>query len=271
MIPREFIQLLWHARRSTTPVVASETVVQSSPSDGSGEVGAVLILAMVFLLVASGIVVSLLDWSSNDILNTSNLQSSRSLVYSAGGAADVAIQSARYSSPDSLTTGLSASQTTSSLSVTPLTAAISAGDQVTIGSGATSQTVTATASAAINATTVNVATTVNAGNFTSSYPEPANTLIYDDACSGASPSVTIGGNAMAVWCSLVWTPLSATTRVETFSTCPATSSAASCTANPFLQVVVTFDDYPSSPIGLASTSCTSSCGTGMTVNSWVVK
>jgi hypothetical protein len=266
MILRDFIQPLRHADRCTTPVVAaSETVVQSSPSDGSGEAGAVLILAMVFLLVASGIVVSLLDWSSNDILNTSNLQSSRSLVYSAGGAADVAIQSARYSSPDSLTTGLSANQLTSSLSVTPLTAPISAGDQVTIGSGATIQTVTATGDAAINATTVNVT------SFSSKYAEPVNTLIYDDACFGASPSVTIGGNAMAVWCSLVWTPLSAATRVETFSSCPATTSAASCTTNPFLQVVVTFDDYPS-PIGLASTSaCTASCGTGMTVDSWVAK
>jgi len=96
-------------------------------------------------------------------------------------------------------------------------------------------------------------------------------LIYDDACNGTSPWVTIGGNEMSVWCSLVWTPLSASTRVETFSACPSTESASTCTANPYVQAVVTFDDYPT-PIGLATTSaCTTTCGTGMTVDSWVVK
>jgi hypothetical protein len=231
------------------------------------ETGAVLILALVFLLVAGVIIGSLVTWSSDDLLNTSNLQGSRSLVYSAGGATDIAIQGARYTAPDSLTTALTAGQTgiTQLTDSNGLNAPIAAGDSVTIGSGATAQTVTATAAAAINATTISVA------SFTSTYAQPANTVIYDDTCNGTSPSVTIGGNAMSVWCSLVWTPESASTRVETFSACPATQSASACTANPYVQAVVTFDDYPT-PIGLATTSaCTAYCGAGMTVNSWVVK
>ena len=247
---------------------------QPGKSEAGGESGAILILALVFLLVAGVIIGSLVTWSSNDILNTSNLQGGRSLVYSADGATDVAIQSARYTAPDSLTTALSAGQTgitqltDTNTSTNGLNAPIAAGDQVTIGSGATAQTVTATANAAINATTVSVA------SFTSTYNQPVNTVIYDDACNGTSPSVTIGGNAMSVWCSsLVWTPLSASTRVETFSACPSSQSASACTASPYVQAVVTFDDYPT-PIGPANppgVACALYCGAGLTVDSWVVQ
>ena len=254
-------------RRATANWRGLESGPQSSPRNGRDETGAVLVLALVFLGVAGVIIGSLVTWSSNDLLNTSNLQGARSLAYSAGGATDVAIQSARYTSPDSLTTALTAGQAgiTQLTDSNGLNAPISAGDQVTIGSGATAQTVTATANAAINATTVNVA------SFTSTYAQPVNTVIYDDACNGTSPSVTIGGNAMSVWCSLVWTPDSAATRVETFSACPSSETASACTTSPYVQAVVTFDDYPT-PIGLATTSaCTTTCGTGMTVDSWVVK
>jgi len=264
MTAQEFTRRIRHRGRLATSRVRGS---QSGPRDGRNETGAVLVLALVFLLVAGVIIGSLVTWSSNDLLNTSNLQGGRSLTYSAGGATDVAIQSARYTSPDSLTTALTAGQTgiTQLTDTNGLNAPIAAGDQVTIGSGSTAQTVTATANAAIGATAVSVS------SFTSTYAQPVNTVIYDDACNGTSPSVTIGGNAMSVWCSLVWTPLSASTRVETFSACPSSQSASACTASPYVQAVVTFDDYPT-PIGLATTTaCTASCGAGMTVNSWVVK
>ena len=267
---RQFIRRTrQRGRLATRRVRGSEYGPQVGPRGGRDETGAVLVLALVFLTVAGLIIGSLVTWSSNDILNTGNLQGSRSLSYSADGATDVAIQSARYTSPDSLTSPLTAGQTgiTQLTDANGLNAPIASGDQVTIGSGATAQTVTATAAAAINATTVSVA-------FNSTYAQPVNTVIYDDACNGTSPSVTIGGNAMSVWCSLVWTPVSASTRVETFSTCPATESGSACTANPYVQAVVTFDDYPS-PIGPAYpagvTGCTAYCGAGITVNSWVVK
>jgi hypothetical protein len=270
MRAKEFIRRAGQAgRQAISTGRGPESGLGAGSRDSRDEAGAVLILALVFLLAAGVVIGSLVTWSSNDLLNTSNLQGGRSLSYSAGGATDVAIQSARYTSPDSLTTPLTAGQTgiTVLTDANGLNAPISAGDQVTIGSGATSQTVTATAAAAINATTVSVAT------FTSTYVQPANTLIYDDACNGTSPWVTIGGNEMSVWCSLVWTPLSASTRVETFSACPSTETASTCTANAYVQAVVTFDDYPT-PIGLANTGglgCTAYCGAGMAVNNWVVK
>jgi len=264
----EFTQRVRDAGRNA---ISKERVAEAGPEPGRGasrdEAGAVLVLALAFLMVAGGVIASLVSWSTNDILNTGGLQGGRSLVYSAGGATDVAIQSARYTSPDTLTTGLTAGQTgiTTLVDSNGLNAPISSGDPVTIGSGSTAQTVTATAAAPINATTISVT------SFNSYYAEPANTLIYDDACNGVSPSVTIGGNTMSVWCSLVWTPQSASTRVETFSTCQTSESESSCTADPYVQAVVTFDDYPS-PIGVATSSaCAATCGTGMTINSWVVQ
>jgi hypothetical protein len=158
--------------------------------DGHDESGAILVLALVFLLLSGGIISSLLSWSGSDLLNTKNFSSARSLSYSAGGAVDVAIQSARYSSPDSLTSALVAGQQgVTSLSVTPLTAPVSSGNQVTIGSGAAAQTLTANSSAAINATTISVV------SFNSLSAEPVNTVIFDDTCEGTSPSVTIGGSS----------------------------------------------------------------------------
>jgi hypothetical protein len=237
-----------------------------SDSARGDEAGAILILALVFLLLTGGIIGSLLSWSQNDLLNTKNFNAASSLGYSAGGAVDVAMQSARYSSPDSLTMALTAGQQgVTSLSVTPLTAPVNSGDQVTIGSGAAVQTVTATTSAAINVTTISVV------SFNSTAAEPVNTVIFDDTCAGTSPTVVIAGNSIAVWCSLVWTPLSATTRVETFAACASSVSAANCMANPYVQAVVTFDDY-SYPIGVATPwACTATCGTGMIVNSWVTR
>ena len=89
-----------------------------------------------------------------------------------------------------------------------------------------------------------------------------------------------------VYCSLVWQPYSASTRVFTYSACnttdPDNAKPADCAAKPLLQAVVAFDDYPP---GVASPSptpspCTpilqqvpngpenGSCGVSMTQLSW---
>jgi hypothetical protein len=92
------------------------------------------------------------------------------------------------------------------------------------------------------------------------------------------------GENVAVWCSTQWNPLSPDTRVVTFSTCqdagnvlvpsgtaPATISgyALACEENPFLQVVVDFDDFPNT---ISASNCSplgnSTCGTTFTVESW---
>jgi hypothetical protein len=92
--------------------------------------------------------------------------------------------------------------------------------------------------------------------------------------------LTTNGEDVAVWCSTVWTPLSANTRTVTFSACPVTTSeeaaetdpqiATSCASNPTLQANVTFGDYPPNQISPPTTGeCAVYCGTTMTVNSWL--
>ena len=90
--------------------------------------------------------------------------------------------------------------------------------------------------------------------------------------SGATSGVTsIDGYSMNVWCSTVWNPTSADTRVVTFSTCASTVTATQCAAAPYLQVVVTYDDYPPGGAAAVAGPCTdwNWCGQGMTVDSWV--
>ncbi len=167
------------------------------------EAGAVLVLALVFLLIVGGVVGVLANWTTNDLNNTAKFTAARSLQSAANSATQVAIQSIRY---------------------TPL---LSPGQ------------------------------TLNA-----SPPSP---------CWTNGPGLpSIDGQSMDVWCSTAWNPTSSNTRIVTFSTClSSVASAAACAAQPLLQAVVTFDDYPAGIVSSpTSAQCVVYCGTGMTVNSW---
>jgi hypothetical protein len=87
----------------------------------------------------------------------------------------------------------------------------------------------------------------------------------------AAPSelTTSGGQAVSVWCSTVWNPTSTTTRVVTMAACPSTTTGSACAASPLLVTVVTFDDYPTPQGTPTSSECTSTCGTVMSIDSWV--
>jgi hypothetical protein len=63
---------------------------------GHDEAGAVLVLALVFLLTVSLIVGALMSWTTNDLNNTSKFASARSLQYAATSATETAIQAIRY-------------------------------------------------------------------------------------------------------------------------------------------------------------------------------
>jgi hypothetical protein len=95
-------------------------------------------------------------------------------------------------------------------------------------------------------------------------------------CWGSGPTselANIDGNSFSAWCSTEWDPTSAATRVVTISVCLATISEANCaapTSTPYLQVGVTFDDYPPGGAAPVQGPCTDWgwCGEGMTINSW---
>jgi IPT/TIG domain-containing protein len=90
--------------------------------------------------------------------------------------------------------------------------------------------------------------------------------------TGAESQLTSidGAGAMAAWCSTTWTPTSASTRTVTISTCLASVAANLCAAQPLLQAVVTFDDYPPGSVSAPSSAqCQVYCGTSMVTDSWV--
>ena len=169
------------------------------------EAGAILVLALVFLLVGIIVVGALTSALTNDLSNSTAFKSVRSLQYAARSATNFAIQSIRY------TPLLTASQT---LNASP--------PSYCWGSG------------------------------------PYSTFQPIDDVSG-----------MTVWCSTVWNATSAQTRVVTFSTCLSSHTAAQCAQNPFLQAVVTFDDYPPGISAPTTAECVVYCGARMVVDSWL--
>ncbi|MFI5036642.1 MAG: hypothetical protein ACHQFZ_10615 [Acidimicrobiales bacterium] len=60
------------------------------------ESGAILILALAFIIVVSVTVAALSTWALNSLNNTTKFNSARALDYAAGGATQIAIQSMRY-------------------------------------------------------------------------------------------------------------------------------------------------------------------------------
>lgn len=89
--------------------------------------------------------------------------------------------------------------------------------------------------------------------------------------AGPTPSeITLNGQSVSAWCSTKWSPLSKNTRVVTIYSCKSSLSSSLCALNPLLEAKVTFDDYPSPMDAVSAAQCTSTCGVGMTINSWVI-
>ena len=87
----------------------------------------------------------------------------------------------------------------------------------------------------------------------------------------------LNNQSMNAFCFTRW-PVggSSTRRQVTIYVCPTTFSAAQCGLTPYLQVIVTFNDRPASggfatcnPESTTSPSQWTTCGTFMTINSWV--
>jgi hypothetical protein len=72
------------------------------------ESGAVLVLALVFMVVTALVVTGLAAWSGNDIKNIGNIKSGRSALYAADGAVQTAIWNVRYAYPPGISNGKSA-------------------------------------------------------------------------------------------------------------------------------------------------------------------
>lgn len=170
------------------------------------EVGASLILALIFLVVISLVVTATLGWAQNNLNNVANFKSAQSLQSAVNSATGVAVQNVRYNF------------TGSSLLKTPPVACST------------------------------VPVTIN---------------------PGLSTEFTY---YLTVWCSTYWTKTTAiteATRTVNFYTCLTGVSAITCATSPLLWVKATMDDYYKAEAATI-TPCTIYCGSGITINNWVV-
>ena len=163
-------------------------------------------LALLYFVSVSLVVTALATWTANDLNNTTQFSTARSLQYAESSATDLAIQSTRYN---------------------PL---LSAGQ------------------------------TLNAG--------PPSYCWGSGPTSQLSGSSAIDGFGIETWCSTLWNPSSANTRVVTISTCQSGVSAAACALHPGLQAVVAFDDYPPGVSAPNNGVCAVYCGSGITIEGW---
>jgi len=82
-------------------------------------------------------------------------------------------------------------------------------------------------------------------------------------------SLTIGGVVLYVDCAGVLNANSSQTRVVDLYACTTSSCLA---ANAVIHAQVTFDDFSSTSVDTCTlTTLPGSCGTGMTISSWVVQ
>ena len=178
--------------------VSAKGRATDSPRD---EQGAILVLALVFLIVVGGIVGVMANSVTSHLNDSVSFASARSLQYTATSAVNLAIQDIRYN---------------------PL-----------------------------------MSNTLNASP--PSY------------CWGPPSEVTLNATSQVdVYCSTEWNPYSSTTRLVTISACLDTEGGASvCAAKPLLQAVVAFDDYPTGVSTPSTAQCSTYCGTGMTITSWL--
>jgi hypothetical protein len=68
--------------------------VDSAP--GGDEAGAIIVLALVFLVAVGALIGSITTWATNDLNNTAKFTSARTLQYAVNGATEVALQNIRY-------------------------------------------------------------------------------------------------------------------------------------------------------------------------------
>lgn len=181
------------------------------------ESGAVLILALVYLVSVLIVVTALAGWVTSDLNNTAKFSGASTSDLAESGVVDLAISSIRY------TPLLSDSQTQ--------------GTPTALGECWT----------------------------------PATGYVSEE---------TLNNTTVAVWCSTVENLSSASTRVVSFYACPTTLTSASdasdaaaaatqCQDSPTLQAVATFDDYPPGGSAALTKQCTTWCGEGFYMQSWV--
>src|SRR5580700_11247366 len=82
--------------RARRLVSAFSSRTGESSTVGRDENGAVLILALIFLIVVGLVITALLSWVGNSLTDTGSFQTARDVEFGATGAINLAVQNTRY-------------------------------------------------------------------------------------------------------------------------------------------------------------------------------
>jgi Tfp pilus assembly protein PilX len=209
-----------------------------SPGQPADQTGVVLVLTLIFVIIIAFVLLALVSLSGNDLENTSNLQSQRASEYAADSAVDAAVQAVRYS--------YYAFNSTQS-------------------------------GAAGNPCVPNTGKSGFANPNLPCYTNYSGDDCLPDGTTFINPdqnaaTMTINGITMTVDCTGDLYPTSQNTRQITFYACQHSNCSST---NSTLTATVWFQDYPTS-FSVPQDPCNSSpnvadCGTGIVIQSWVVR
>jgi Tfp pilus assembly protein PilX len=219
-------------------------VARKWPSGRRSESGAVLILALVFIIVVSVTVGALAYWVTNGLNSTTQFYTGAQLQYAASAAVQTAVQAIQTApqpgDPSSALNG-----------TTPVTQATQ--QSVTVN-GTTNTYAAYTSSPGVCWNNTSNTLTVSSINF---YNNTLTIAVYCSTLEKLTQSVGANG-----------------TRVVTFYACQyaTNETAAACQSSALLTAVFSFDDYPVGGGQLLTSQCNVeglACGEGSTELSWV--
>jgi type II secretory pathway pseudopilin PulG len=105
--PEEAPAVGWTRRSTGVEADGAPIGASADTRDDGDEAGAILILAIAFLLVVSVLVAALANWTMNNLNNTVQFQHAGSRLYAAEGATQVALRASRYTYPPNNSDGTS--------------------------------------------------------------------------------------------------------------------------------------------------------------------
>lgn len=215
------------------------------------ERGAVLVLALIFLIVGSLLALALTTLSSTNLTNTANFVNLRAVNYAADGAMDGAIQQVRYHGD---------------CESFPKTGNLKLGSAYVFVSCSNTSLPIITALATAGSTTL----TSPSSSFLSAYALTEQPVVDSSGAQIATISAVSSDGKTAALSSAA--PASGTVyvgeqgqRFDTFKACVSTSAISSCTTSPEITAMVLFND-----INRAVTPPVAATGYSATVESWVV-
>lgn len=258
-----------------TPRAALAVVRTRRRAAAADESGAVLILALIFVIVGALALVGLVTFAGSALIATSQLKSNRALQYAADGATEIAVQAVRYS-PDAYDNPTMSPVTPpqnclgpNSVTINGYTVSVDCSGQQgqleAFGKGVFTPTTPTVGSPVTTVLFTGNATYVGWQMKTTPVPATPPTTVVTE--TNTAHTVTLSANAFATG-TFTFTLVPHQQRIVNFYACLATTAPCSAT-NALVRAKVNFNDVASPGYDCNSTT-TTTCGTSMVIEQWVV-